>query len=511
MKNALPAAVLEPLSTQAIDLALRLRPVRKWAVDRAEKMLYDFYCVKRFEGLPLGVQEARHKAVMNLIRVFEKAITDGRVSPRARRGIIDAFFIKTVANARKNVASFITRHNYEPPTTVVISPTQRCNLYCKGCYSASSAKTPGTLAYDTFCRVIEDKRDDWGSHFTVITGGEPLMYASQGKTIFDVFERFQDNYFMMYTNATLLDEAVAERLAELGNVTPAISVEGFEKETDARRGKGVWKKIERAMDALRKVGVPFGISMTATRENADVLMSDDIITHYMDTKGAIYAWLFQYMPIGRGSALDLMVTPEQRKRMLDRELELVEKRGHFFMDFWNSGHISGGCISAGKAGGFFHIDWNGDVSPCVFVPYAVDNVYDIYRSHRTLGSVLEQPVLKEMRDWQEQYAGRTGDAGCQNMFRPCPMRDHHQVVHDILIKHGAKPMNPEAALALEDQKYLEGMQAYSKQIADMLDPIWQAGVGAREPWDKPVQAAKPAADQENSVKRLPVLPVANSN
>lgn len=66
----------------------------------------------------------------------------------------------------------------------------------------------------------------------------------------------------------LLDEFAA-RLAEAGNITPAISVEGFETETDTRRGEGVHGRIMKAFDALRRHGVPFGVSATATRHNWD--------------------------------------------------------------------------------------------------------------------------------------------------------------------------------------------------------------------------------------------------
>jgi len=475
-------AVLEQLSVRAADMAFSIGPVREWALGRADRKLYDFYCVKRFEGLPLGIQETRQKTLMNLLRTFSKAIGEGRFSSKARRGLLQGLVFNSIGNARKNIRSFIERRGYEPPSFLVISPTQRCNLFCAGCYSASSSKSGGTLAYDTFCRIIEDKRDDWGSYFTAISGGEPLMYRSQGKTILDVFERFRDTYFLMYTNGTLIDEKVVERMAELGNVTPAISVEGFEKETDARRGKGVFEKIERAMDLLRKAGIVFGISLTATRENADVVMSDDIIRHYIDEKGAAYAWMFHYMPIGRSYTLKLTVTPEQRKRMLERQLELIRKRGLFFIDFWNGGYMSGGCISAGRSGGFFHIDWNGDCSPCVFVPYAVDNVYDVYRNHRTLSSVLDQPVFKAMRSWQETYAGRLGDKPTQNMFTPCPTRDHHDVVRDIVTKLGAKPMHQEAADALDDPEYRSGMLAFGKEIRELLQPVWEREIKSREPW-----------------------------
>ena len=43
----------------------------------------------------------------------------------------------------------------------------------------------------------------------------------------------------MYTNGTLIDEKMAQRMAEVGNITPAISVEGFEKKTDERGRRNV--------------------------------------------------------------------------------------------------------------------------------------------------------------------------------------------------------------------------------------------------------------------------------
>jgi MoaA/NifB/PqqE/SkfB family radical SAM enzyme len=473
-------AVVRNVSIRAVDAALGSSVLRKLALARADRALYDFYCVRRFEGLPLGVQEFRHGALMNLLRGIERAVGDGRISARARRGILESLIGNVIVKARKNVASFIARHGSEPPSFLVVSPTQRCNLLCTGCYSASGAKCTSTLAYDTFCRLLEDKRDDWGSHFTVISGGEPFLYASQGKTIFDVFARMRDTYFLVYSNGTLIDEPLAERLASLANVTVAISVEGFEKETDERRGKGVFRKVERAMDALRKVGVPFGISLTATRENADVLLGEDIVRHYMDEKGAIYAWMFHYMPIGRGYTIDRMVTPEQRRRMLDRQLDLMKNRGLFFIDFWNGGPMSGGCLSAARPGGYFHVDWNGDVSPCVFIPYAVDNVYEMYRSHRTLTSVLDRPVFKELREWQSRYAGKTGAQPTGNMFAPCPMRDHHEVARDVLIRLGARPMHEDAAHALADPEYARRMIAYGEEVCRQLDPIWQRDVVTRE-------------------------------
>jgi MoaA/NifB/PqqE/SkfB family radical SAM enzyme len=52
-------------------------------------------------------------------------------------------------------------------------------------------------------------------------------------------------YFLFFTNGTLITKEVAEKLAQLGNVTPAISVEGFEKEV-----------LEGALETLNKNNYP---------------------------------------------------------------------------------------------------------------------------------------------------------------------------------------------------------------------------------------------------------------
>ena len=48
---------------------------------------------------------------------------------------------------------------------------------------------------------------------------------------------------------------------------PCISVEGFEKETDERRGKGTFQIIMNVMDELRERGAIYGYSATATKLN----------------------------------------------------------------------------------------------------------------------------------------------------------------------------------------------------------------------------------------------------
>jgi len=53
------------------------------------------------------------------------------------------------------------------------------------------------------------------------------------------------------------------------------------------------KKILRAFERLRNVGVAFGISVTATSKNVDVLLSDEFYDFFFKEQGASYMWQFQ--------------------------------------------------------------------------------------------------------------------------------------------------------------------------------------------------------------------------
>ena len=67
----------------------------------------------------------------------------------------------------------------------------------------------------------------------------------------------------------MIDEDFVKEVVRVGNITFAISVEGLEESTDERRGKGVFKKVMKAMDLLREHGCLFGFSATYTRKNTE--------------------------------------------------------------------------------------------------------------------------------------------------------------------------------------------------------------------------------------------------
>jgi len=467
--NVQPLLTAESTKT-LLQLMINNKAARKKVISFIEQKSYQDAMEGNPDNRPKRVQEDRHDYTMALLHGFNRSFERGVISKHVVNRLMDIFLSKVIMNKDNEEAS--ASLGFDPPLLLVISPTGKCNLQCSGCYSASDPTQQVSLSFDIFDRILREKRELWGSHFTTISGGEPLLWRDGKFGFLDMIEKHSNDMFMFYTNSTLITDEAAKRMAELGNVTPAISVEGFEEETDARRGKGVYKRILKAFERLQKYGVPFGISVTPTKYNWEVATSDRFVDFYFMEQGAIYGWLFQYMPIGRGQSLDLMVTPEQRLEMYTRMMRIVRERKVFLADFWNSGTASGGCISAGRKGGYFYIDWHGNVTPCVFIPYAADNIHRIYETGGNINTPLNSSFFKAINKWQDEYGYRQPGDKVDNWLCPCVIRDHFEVFRKAATSSNAKPINEEAAVALNDPAYCEGMIRYGEELKRLTDPIW---------------------------------------
>lgn len=421
---------------------------------------------------PRQVQEDVQSYLVAILRGLSRAADCGTMSTHVVKRMADVFIGNVLMKHAEDV-DVAGSPGFAPPKFLLVSPTGRCNLRCKGCYAEGDPGNHASLDFDTFDRILTEKRELWDSHFTVISGGEPFLWRDGERDLLDMVAKHDSDFFMVYTNGTQIDDETARRMGELGNITPAISVEGFEEETDARRGKGTHAKVLAAFENLRKHGVPFGVSATPTKDNWEVITSDEFVDFYFDQEGAIYCWLFQYMPIGREQTLDLMVEPENRVEMLRRMQRFVRERGVFVADFWNSGPTSSGCICAGRRGGYFYIDWNGDIMPCGFVPYSTDNIHRIYRDGGDLNTAFDSPLFARIREWQDNYGFTQPGDRVSNWLCPCVIRDHFGVLKDAVMQSDARPINEPAAEALSDPDYWRGMVEYGKSIRRITDPIWE--------------------------------------
>ncbi|MBU4239875.1 MAG: radical SAM protein [Actinobacteria bacterium] len=370
-----------------------------------------------------------------------------RMSPAVQSSVPD-FIANALVKGDMKRSRFKEEMGFDPPVLMVISPTMRCNLNCYGCYAGKYANK-NDLGIGTLERLLFEV-EEMGVYFITISGGEPFVL---GDDLLRIMERHPSILFQVYTNGTLIDRDVARRLAGMGNAYPCISVEGFEEETDARRGKGTYEKVLSAMDNLREEGVVFGFSATATRENNELIVSEEFVDFYR-AKGCLIGWYFHYVPVGKEPGVELMPTAEQR---VFRRQELVKRRARhdiLLADFWNDGPMVGGCMAGGRR--YLHINSDGEVEPCVFAHFAVDNIKD-----KPLRDILQSPFFTEIRKRQPYD---------DNLFRPCMIIDVPEILRDVVTVCGARPTHDGAEAVIED---LAGdIDRYSKSYRKMADPEW---------------------------------------
>jgi len=465
------------LFKQAVNTVLTNRTLREIAVKQIDKYLYNN--TMQMKGGQLGQEKAdKYLFLTSAMHQTVKNINKGFIKPSVIRKMTatllgDNYTPDRHSNISQVKKDYKEKYGDYPPSFLTLSPGKGCNLHCVGCYASSKSAIAEKLDFETSRKILRQAHDIFGSKFMVISGGEPFLYKSDGKDIFNLFEEFNDMFFLVYTNGTLITEAVAKKLAELGNVTPAISVEGFEKETDERRGKGVYNLIMKAMENLQTAGVLFGISVTATSKNFELLMQDEFYNHYFEKLGATYMWQFQLMPIGRGKdVVDLMITPDQRVKLYKQWGHLLKDKKYPVADFWNSGTLSSGCIAYGRWNGYFYIDWNGNIMPCVFVPYHVDNVIDLFNQGKTIADALQSKMFNNGRKWQKEY-GFENKEHSGNVLMPCSIRDHYKNFKYNILTQDAKGEDAEAEAVLNDPEYEKIMTDFDDNLEKLTQQIFE--------------------------------------
>ncbi len=347
---------------------------------------------------------------------------------------------------------FREREGFRGPDVLVLDVTARCNLRCKGCWAGEYDKKAEDLDMKLIEKALDEARYKIGLNHIAVTGGEPLIREN----LFDIFEKYSDCQFILYTNGTLLTDEKIKKIAELGNVYVLLSIEGNEEYTDARRGEGVYKKVINAMERLKKAGVIFGFSSCPTRENIEYLASDEFVDTMLE-KGCHYGFYFQYVPVGRDPDPELMPTPEQRNAVRYSLYRHRNTKPILLIDFWNDGPEVNGCMAGGRK--YLHITNNGDIEPCVFVHFAVGNIKDM-----SITDALKSSFFTEIRN-NIPYDG--------NLLRPCMIIDRPYVLRGLVEKHKAYASDRDAELLFTKCK--DALDNYSKELSEVLDKEWEAG------------------------------------
>lgn len=392
---------------------------------------------KKYLGDP---NSSWHKLAVRVIK---------ETNPKIREKTLVNFFVNAGFIGIPKQLELIKKYDINIPYAILIDPTAACNLHCKGCWAGEYRKA--NLDFDLLDKVVKEAQE-LGIYFIIFSGGEPLVRKDD---IIRLCEKYPDNVFLSFTNATLIDDEFIEKVTNAGNLAFAISIDGFEKATDERRGNGTFKKIVTAMEKLRDAGIVFGFSTTYHRYNIEEVSSDEYIDFLIE-KGNKFGWYFTYVPVGKDADLDYMATPEQRAYMFKRIEDFRWTKPLFTLDFWNDGESTGGCIAGGRR--YLHINANGDVEPCAFIHFSNVNIKDC-----SLLEALQSPLFKAYRKYIPFN---------ENHIRPCPMIDNPLKLKKMIEESGAHPTQVGGETEqIEDLS--NKLIKYSEEWGAVADRLWE--------------------------------------
>jgi MoaA/NifB/PqqE/SkfB family radical SAM enzyme len=336
-----------------------------------------------------------NKILSNSLKAFFKDALRSAVTDPAQA----VFFLKTLNWQRRatRIRKNWERQGIHVPPILIFSVTSRCNLHCKGCYHRTLRQTADADLSDERLERAMAEAKELGISFIVLGGGEPLMR----KGILNIPAEYPEIMFLMFTNGLLINNDVLKKIEEKRNVVPLLSLEGYQTDTDERRGKGVYELLQDSIDMLKQKRIFWGTSLTITRNNFDEVTDDEFVGKLVNA-GCRLFMLVEYTPVEEGTE-DWVLTQAQR-------LELVKRRDAFRANHkavfvalpWDEEEI-GGCLSAGR--GFVHISADGNVEPCPFIPYS-----DINIKNCSLKEALQSKFLKTIRENHSQLEETHGCA-----------------------------------------------------------------------------------------------------
>ena len=315
----------------------------------------------------MNIQEYMTAGVENIIR-NELKVT---LTNPAQSIFMTRFAAASKAASKKRQIS--EKEGEHIPAFLIASITSSCNLHCAGCYARALHSCEDTepikqLSAEEWDHIFE-QAENLGISFILLAGGEPMIRR-------DVIEKAGNRpkiLFPIFTNGTLIDDTYMKMLKKCRNLLPIFSIEGKEKQTDTRRGEGVYEKVFSAMEVMQKEKLLFGSSVTVTKENLEEVTSDDFIRK-LEQRDCKALFFVEFVPMSPESQ-ELAPGDEERTYMNKRLSEIREAYPNMiFLSFPGDEKSSGGCIAAGR--GFFHINSHGGAEPCPFSPYSDVNVRD---------------------------------------------------------------------------------------------------------------------------------------
>ncbi|MGE4182406.1 MAG: radical SAM/SPASM domain-containing protein [Limisphaerales bacterium] len=301
------------------------------------------------------------------------------------------------------------------PPFLYLSIVNSCNLRCQGCW-VDVADTHTEIDLETLHRTIADAKAH-GNAFFGILGGEPFMHPG----LLDLLAAHPDCYFQVFTNGQFITEKVATRLADLGNVTPLVSIEGREITSDERRGnKDVLNRTLRGLDHCLRAGLLTGVATSVCQTNIDELLTESWLRELI-RRGVHYVWYHTYRPVGPKMNPGLALRPDQLVQVRKFVVAMRSKVPIAIIDAYYDHR--GEALCPMSTGISHHVGPTGGIEPCPIIQFAAEDIRD---PRGLFVTMRDSAFLKDFRQLSARHT-----RGCVVLERP-------DLVKELVVRHNAR-------------------------------------------------------------------------
>lgn len=311
------------------------------------------------------------------------------------RSLATMGFVLLGSLSRKRMREKYRRTNgVTVPGSAFISVSQKCNLGCRGCIAAGCQQS--SLDAKT-CMSIVSQCARIGVNSFIFIGGEPLIDAS-----FSIIEQLAQRYryfnFNIVTNGTLIDDDMADRLANLRNLIVFVSVDGPEMAHETRRGAKSYQATVANIERLASRKVPFFIISTLTRQSKRLILSDDFVSFCRST-GALGLVTLPYMRTGSDADEEYALEEHDLVDIVQISRTIRNKFAPFFtLDILEGERRFGGCRAASRTISFSS---DGSIQVCPAIMYSNLSVYE-----HSVEDALRSDIFRQCRDIQQRCPGK---------------------------------------------------------------------------------------------------------
>lgn len=296
------------------------------------------------------------------------------------------------------------------PLKISLNITSGCNLACRHCYTEAKNVKGYEMNLENAKRLI-DEMAEMGIQSLSVKGGEPFFHSQIMKILSYAAER--GLLVTIITNATLIDEKIAEEINNYSVSYITVSIDGAQEKTnDYIRGVGSFKKIIRSVSLLKdRFTKPVYIYFTLNRMNKNEIEGMLKLTAEI---GGKMLRIRPVIPLGRAEVdPDINLDAKDYREAIDEIIRLLPGSG-IKVDLphseamglnenvsVNPGLYSFGCVAGNT---FIHIDPYGNVYPCQYLEtseYLSGNIFSTSLKDVWMNSVV-----------LERFRNLTGNKKC---------------------------------------------------------------------------------------------------